>query len=168
MEERIYTLTEQIIAADPEVFEGCYAVEIRYKLAGNPKLPKVDVFVDADAGITIKQCTALNRRLQKAFDEQPAVWFGTEYSIDVSSPGVGQPLKLTRQYTRHIGREVRLTLLDGAILEGELTEADPEGITIERELEMPDPKNPKKKKREMVPAFVNFASIEKGVVLLPF
>jgi ribosome maturation factor RimP len=50
--------------------------------------------------------------------------------LDVSSPGVGRPLKLKRQYFKNIGRNVEIKLTDGSKIEGTLTAADDEKIIV--------------------------------------
>ena len=50
-----------------------------------------------------------------------------EFSLELSSPGVDEPLKMHRQYLKNIGRNVEVTFNDDTIQEGKLltvTEAD--------------------------------------------
>ena len=53
------------------------------------------------------------------------------FSLEVSSPGIDEPLKLFRQYKKNIGRKVEVTLNDETKLEGKLLEADEQMITVE-------------------------------------
>ena len=55
------------------------------------------------------------------------------FSLEVSSPGLDEPLKLKRQYKKNVGRFVEVTLLDGTKKEGKLLEASEDGILIEWE-----------------------------------
>ena len=54
-----------------------------------------------------------------------------DFSLEVSSPGLDEPLKLVRQYKKNVGREVEIITHDEAKKEGKLTEVTEEKITIE-------------------------------------
>jgi ribosome maturation factor RimP len=53
--------------------------------------------------------------------------------LEVSSPGLDEPLKLNRQYKKNVGRFVEVLLQDGSKREGKLTEATEDGIAVEWE-----------------------------------
>lgn len=103
-----------------------FPVDIKV-LAGN----KVKVFVDADDGITIERCTKLNRALYK-YMEDKALFPEGNFSLEVSSPGVDEPLKLHRQYAKNIGRNVEVVTMDGSRTEGILKEVHNDGIVVEQ------------------------------------
>jgi ribosome maturation factor RimP len=166
LHEKIKTLAETLLTENPDLFADCFLLGVKYK--DRPVVgPRIEVFIDADAGITIDQCTRLNRKLQFNFDENPTDWFGEKYALDVSSPGVGQPLQLYRQYPRNIGRMLKLTLKDGMIVEGNLAAVTEEALTIAREISYKDLKK-KKTIRETVEVLVPFDSLEKAVVVIGF
>jgi ribosome maturation factor RimP len=54
-----------------------------------------------------------------------------DFSLEVSSPGLDEPLKLLRQYKKNIGRDVEVTMNDEVKKEGKLTAVTEENITIE-------------------------------------
>jgi ribosome maturation factor RimP len=93
---------------------------------------QVKVFVDADGGAAIDQLAAINRALYRKIDE--AALFGTEgnFSLEVSSPGLDEPLHSYRQYRKNIGRRVAVGLLDETSQEGTLLEVTEEGIVLEQ------------------------------------
>jgi len=66
----------------------------------------VQLFVDTDSGITIGQCTELNRNIGQALELQDI--FSKSYVLEVSSPDLTKPLKLFRQYRKNIGRQFRV------------------------------------------------------------
>ncbi|MDE3214227.1 MAG: ribosome maturation factor [Bacteroidota bacterium] len=103
-----------------------FLVEIKV-LPGN----KVKVFVDADDGITIDKCTKLNRALYK-YIEDKGLFDEGGFSLEVSSPGVDEPLKLHRQYAKNVGRKIEVIALDGSQTEGTLVKVDETGITVEQ------------------------------------
>lgn len=88
------------------------------------------IYLDADSGVTIEKCTRLNRALYKQIEENGLFPAG-DFSLEVSSPGINEPLKLKRQYKKNIGRTVEVTLNDGSKKAGKLTEVNDEQMIIE-------------------------------------
>lgn len=70
-----------------------------------------------------------------------------DFSLHVSSPGLGKPLKDYRQYVKNIGRHLELKMVNGEEFEGELTAADQEKIEVK---ESKKEKIEGKKKKELV------------------
>src|SRR5690606_28631572 len=72
--------------------------------------PKVTIMADGDQGISIDQCASISRRLAKRIEEQ----MGEEFSfvLEVTSPGIDQPLTSARQYQRNLGRKLKIKLTD--------------------------------------------------------
>ena len=101
---------------------------------------RVEVFADGDMGITIGQCAEISRFLEKHLDGSGLV--SDHYVLDVSSPGMDNPLKVPRQYKKRIGRILDLIKADGTELEAELIAADDEKIKLR---EIPKPEKKKKK-----------------------
>lgn len=87
---------------------------------------QINVFIDGDEGVTIKDCVALSRAIEGNLNRDKE-----DYSLDVSSHGATTPLVLPRQYTKHIGRSFEVQLLDGTKLEGDLIECNTEQIKLE-------------------------------------
>ena len=123
-------------------------------------LPKVTVVLDGPAGLAIKECATISRRLARRIDEH----YGEEsaYSLEVTSPGADQPLTDPRQYVRHIGRSLALKLADGTEKTGTLTAATPEGVEIEEVTKV------KTKKTTLPAAFYPFADIAEAKVVISF
>ena len=92
---------------------------------------KVTVLLDGDKGVTIDDCTVLNKALYK-FIEEKEVFGAANFSLEVSSFGVDRPLQLLRQYKKNIGRNVEVVLNDGTKQEGTLTEVNDDEIKIEQ------------------------------------
>jgi ribosome maturation factor RimP len=90
----------------------------------------IKIFIDGDQGVTIDDCTRLNRALYKQIEEE-GLFPDDDFSLEVSSAGVGEPLLMYRQYVKNIGRTVSVVQNDGQILEGELKEAMEDGINLE-------------------------------------
>jgi ribosome maturation factor RimP len=121
LKDRIYTLIEPLLQEDPSYF----LVHIKVK-PGHV----IRVYIDGDQGLPIKQCTSFNRRLYKAIEE--AAWFPEgDFALEVSSPGVDEPLVLNRQYVKNIGRNVEVILNDENVYVGNLKEVTDKDILIE-------------------------------------
>jgi ribosome maturation factor RimP len=121
--EQIEGKANALLAENPDLF----LVEIKIKPTNNVKL-----FVDGDNGITIERLSQLNKTLYKSLDES-GLFPGGDFSLEVSSPGLDEPLKLHRQYKKNVGRPVEVILKEGAKKEGSLIEVATDGIVIETE-----------------------------------
>ena len=108
-----------MISSEPEIF----LVEVRIKPTNNIK-----VFLDGDQGVSIERLVQFNRRLYKQLEEENP---NGDFSLEVSSPGLDEPLKLMRQYKKNIGREVEVVDLEGKKVEGKMTEVNETGIIVE-------------------------------------
>ena len=86
---------------------------------------RIYVDIDGDNGVTIDDCIELSRAIESQLDRDEE-----DFALDVSSAGADQPLKLTRQLVKNIGREVEAVTYDGEKTVGELTAADEESITL--------------------------------------
>ena len=86
---------------------------------------RIYVDLDGDNGITIDDCIAISRTVNEQLDRDVE-----DYELQVSSAGADSPLKMPRQYKRHIGRRLAITLMDGRELEATLQEADESQITV--------------------------------------
>jgi ribosome maturation factor RimP len=56
-------------------------------------------------------------------------WLPQKYTLDVSSPGAEKPMKILRQFHKHVGRELKIKLKDGQEITGDLLKID--GQTLE-------------------------------------
>lgn len=104
-----------------------FLVEVRIKPTNNIK-----VFIDADEGVQLSDLIDYNRKLYRQLEES-GMYPDGNFSLEVSSPGLDEPLKLFRQYRKNIGRYVDVTLLDGSHKEGKLIEATEDGLVVESE-----------------------------------
>ncbi|HTB52837.1 MAG TPA: hypothetical protein VK718_08685 [Ferruginibacter sp.] len=117
---------EKLVTQLLEETEDTFLVSIKIKPTNNIK-----VFLDADNGLSIDKCTKINRAMYRTIEEKG--WYPDgNFSLEVSSPGIEEPLLLLRQYKKNIGRPVEVILTDGTIKEGKLLDADEKTITIEQ------------------------------------
>ncbi len=100
--QSIEELVGKIIEDDNDIF----LVSIRIKPTNNFK-----IYLDADSGLSIEKCIRINRALYKAIEEKG--WYPDgNFSLEVSSPGVDEPLKMLRQYKKNIGRKLEVVFTD--------------------------------------------------------
>ena len=151
VEKRVKELVEEKISDRPELF----LVEV--KMLPNNKLI---IHVDGDEGINIQDCAAISRHVGFHLEEENTI--EKAYNLEVSSPGIGEPLRLKRQYDKNIGREVSLKLNGGELKEGKLLSVTEEGIVIEAKVKE------KGKKVQLVETAVDFNSITETKVLISF
>ncbi len=121
-ETQIQTI-ENII--QPMLADDVFLVSIKIKPTNNYK-----VYLDADGGLAIEKCIRINRALYKVVEEMGLHPDG-DFSLEVSSPGVDEPLKLLRQYKKNVGRSVEVVLNDDTKKEGILKEVADSAVTIE-------------------------------------
>ena len=105
--------------------DDIFLVDMKVKPTNNIK-----IYLDADSGLGIEKCIKINRALYKQIEEL-ALYPDGDFSLEVSSPGVDEPLKLIRQYKKNIGRNVEVSLNEGTKKEGKLISVSDEGIMIE-------------------------------------
>lgn len=120
---------------------------------------KVLVVIDSDKGVTIDECADLSRELSKAFDDTQL--FTHSYMLEVSTPGLDQPLRLKRQYLKNVGRGVKIVKREQQLIEGKLIEVTDELLKVEQEVQVG-------KTKEKVMVEVPFSDIDKTFVLISF
>jgi len=151
VEKRVIELIEEKISDRPELF----LVEV--KMLPNNKLI---IHVDGDEGISIQDCAAISRHVGFHLEEENTI--EKAYNLEVSSPGVGEPLKLKRQYQKNIGRDLSVKLTGGDIIEGKLLSMTDTAITIEAKVKE------KGKKAQLVETSLEFDNIIETKVLISF
>ena len=154
IEGQIQALEKKIMAlieGEPDIF----LVEIRIKPTNNVK-----VFLDSDNGMSLDKLIQYNRKLYKDLEEN-SFFQGGDFSLEVSSPGLDEPLKLRRQYLKNIGRGVEITRIDGEKNEGKLLQVGETEIIVEEE-------KGKGKKKELVQYTIPFDNIKSTKIQIKF
>jgi ribosome maturation factor RimP len=116
----------------------------------------VEVFIDSDGIVTFEKCKQLSRIIEAKIEEKG--WFGEKYTLDVSSAGVGRPLRNPRQYKKNIGRKVEIKLANGEKLSGELVDTSDEKLKIKQIVKRKEGK--KNVKEEVIQEIDNAAVAE--------
>ena len=99
-----------------ELVERHLAGSTHFLVAVELRPGKLVVEVDDDRAITLNELAALNRAVREELGTA-----ADNCEISFSSPGMGRPFKVMRQYQKHIGRIVDITLNDGRALHGQLS-----------------------------------------------
>ena len=92
-------------------------------------------YIDKEGGITVDDCEVISRTLSDWLDKEDFI--ADSYTLEVSSPGLGRPLKKDKDFERSMGEDVELRLYKprdkqkefAGILKG----YDRETVTIETE-----------------------------------
>jgi len=146
IDSQIQAIEQKVMALidpDPENF----LVEVKIRPGSNIK-----IFVDSDRGMSIDKLAQYNRRLYRQIEES-GLFPNNDFSLEISSPGLDEPLKLRRQYLKNIGRYVEIVLKSGIKTEGKLMNATDEEVVIEEE-------KGNKKKKEIIQHSLSYDDIK--------
>lgn len=95
--------TEEILL--PIVEEnGFELVDVEYVKEGSTWYLRE--YIDKPGGINIDDCEVVSRRLSDILDEKD--YIDDAYILEVSSPGLGRPLKKEKDFKRSLGEEVEI------------------------------------------------------------
>lgn len=154
IESQIQSIEEKVtamISTEPDLF----LVEIKIKPTNNIK-----IYIDGNHGVSVEKLVQFNRKLYKQLEEE-AIFPDGDFSLELSSPGLDEPLKLHRQYLKNIGRFVEVLVKDGTKKEGKLLSVSDAGIELE-ELKG------KGKKMEIVRHAISFDDIKTTKIQIKF
>lgn len=144
-------IRELITTQFPEV----NILEVRI-LKGRNK--SVRLTVDTREGIPIDRCAEINRFLRRQLEEEGKL--PEDYDLQVGSPGLSEPLQEAWQYSRHLGRQLRVIRSNNAERKGLLAAWTPQSIFLEQ----PHPEDKKKKAPRKVLESIRFSDIRKAFV----
>jgi ribosome maturation factor RimP len=106
-----------------ELNSGIYIVELKIA-SGNQIFLELDKEVGS---IAIEDCMSVSRNIEHNLDREIE-----DFSLEVSSAGLDQPLRAVKQFKKNIGREVKVvTAQNGQKFQGILKAADEEQISVE-------------------------------------
>ncbi|MGD9557584.1 MAG: ribosome assembly cofactor RimP [Mangrovibacterium sp.] len=111
----IIQLTEEKLEKDQ------FIVEITVSQAN-----QISILLDSDAGISIEDCVRISRHIESSLNREEE-----DFDLQVSSAGLGQPLKVYRQYLKNLDREMEVVLTTGEKLSGILKSAGETGFDLE-------------------------------------
>ena len=98
-EQQTETLLEPIVTE-----LGFELVDVEYVKEGGTWYLRA--YIDKPGGIAVDDCEAVSRRFSDILDEKD--YIADSYVFEVSSPGLGRPLKKEKDFQRSIGKEVEI------------------------------------------------------------
>lgn len=151
------TKVEQLIQDFLNTREDLYLVDLKIS-AGND----VVVILDGDTSLSLQDCLDASRAIEFNLDRE-----SVDFSLQVMSAGLSEPLKLPRQYRKNIGRNLEVVTNEEEKVEGELLSADEEKITLM--LRYRRPKLVGKGKEDVEEErIIHYAEIKKALVVIKF
>lgn len=115
-EDSIRELVEQHIQGT-----DVFLVDVAVK-AGNA----IRIHVDTPEGISIEACVRISRFLNEEMDRDVE-----DYSLEVSSPGLGSPFKVKQQYEKNLGRSIDILFSDGTRTSGKLEAVSDDEVVLQ-------------------------------------
>ena len=130
--EKVTDLTARLAAPIVEE-QGCSLWDVEYVKEGGSWYLRA--YIDKPGGITVDDCEVVNRALGDLLDEHDFI--EDSYILEISSPGLGRPLKKERDFERSLGEEVEIRTYRMVNKEKEfrgiLKAYDKDTVTIETE-----------------------------------
>lgn len=122
----------------------------------------IRVILDGDTGVTVEDCIAVSREIEHNLDREEL-----DFSLEVMSAGVSEPLEIPRQYKKNIGRTLKVKTHEGEAIEAELTKATDTAITLQWKAREPKPVG-KGKVTVQKEAVVAYSNIVEAKVMITF
>ena len=92
-------------------------------------------YIDKEGGITVDDCEIVAREMNEILDRED--YIEDSYVFEVSSPGLGRPLKKEKDYIRSMGKELEIrtyrSMNGSKVFYGVLTGYDDDTVTIQTE-----------------------------------
>lgn len=139
MKQKVALLLEKALEENPSLFL------ISLSVTGDNQ---IKVVIDGDQGVSVQDCIEVSRAIEHNLDRD-----AEDFSLEVLSAGVSEPLTMLRQYHKNIGRDLKVkttketfegrlveALDEGAKLNWKAKELKPTGkgkITVEKEVIVP-------------------------------
>ncbi|MEN4759364.1 MULTISPECIES: ribosome assembly cofactor RimP [unclassified Chryseobacterium] len=122
----------------------------------------ITVILDGDNGVTLQDCLDASRAVEFNMDREEH-----DFSLQVMSAGLSEPLATPRQFNKNLGREIEVMFEDSTKIEGELSKVDDEKITLT--LRYRKPKDIGKGKVDVVEEKeIPYSEIKKALVIIKF
>ncbi|RPD95884.1 ribosome assembly cofactor RimP [Aureibaculum marinum] len=152
MRAKVEKLVDEAIQENPKLFL------IDLKISPDNR---INVIVDGDEGVSIKECIRISRKIEHNLDRET-----TDFSLEVSSPGLSEPIVNNRQFNKNLGKTLKVKTKTDKF-EGKLLEINDTGIVLEWKVREPKPIG-KGKITVVKTATLEYESIEQAKVKLKF
>lgn len=132
--ERMKMITkEKILSLAQEHLDGSAQFLVDFTVSSDNQIM---LYIDGDESVSISNCVDLSRHVEFSLDRETE-----DFALNVSSYGVDMPLKLIRQYKKYVGKNFKISLINGEKIYGRLQAVNENDIDI-----VPLKKNPNIKK----------------------
>ena len=124
MREKVTPLLEKCLQENPSLF----LLDLSISEANHIK-----IIIDGDHGVKVEDCMLVSRAIEHSLDRDEE-----DFSLEVLSAGVSEPLQNRRQYPKNVGRKLKVKTATETF-EGELTEATDLAVKLEWKTREPKP-----------------------------
>jgi len=141
------------IAEESVPKKGFFLIDLIFR--GNEKNKVIEVFIYGEGNVSADSCAEISRDIISEIGKIPD--FTSNYRLEVSTPGVDRPLKLLKQFPKHLGRKFEISFRQNEQITkiiGKLLKIENDKLLFLNE------------KKEEVP--VNFSNIVQAKVLISF
>lgn len=114
------TRVEELLQAFLQTRPDLFLVDLKVSVASD-----ITIILDGDQGVSIQDCLDASRAIEFNIDREEQ-----DFSLQVMSAGLSEPLALPRQFQKNIGRDLEILLEDATKIQGELASVDDEKITL--------------------------------------
>ncbi|PIE50849.1 MAG: ribosome assembly cofactor RimP [Flavobacteriales bacterium] len=120
MSVKLETKVRELLAVFLESRQDLFLVDLKFSSAND-----IVVILDGDNGVSLQDCLDASRSIENNLDREEE-----DFSLQVMSAGLSEPLSSVRQYRKNIGRKLEVLLIDDQEVEGELLAVEEEHITL--------------------------------------
>jgi len=114
-QNKVKTLVDEALAEN----EALFLIDLNFGTEGSIK-----VIVDGDSGVPLSECIRISRHVEHNLDRE-----NEDFSLEVTTPNITDPITDPRQYTKNIERTLKVKTAEESF-EGKLMEVTDQGITL--------------------------------------
>ncbi|MFB9120317.1 ribosome assembly cofactor RimP [Bergeyella porcorum] len=114
------TRVEELLQAFLQTRPDLFLVDLKVSVASD-----ITIILDGDQGVSIQDCLDASRAIEFNIDREEQ-----DFSLQVMSAGLSEPLTMPRQFQKNLGRDLEILLEDTTKVQGELASVDDEKITL--------------------------------------
>ena len=116
LRSKVEPLLEKVLEENPSLF----LIDLKIGMDNNIK-----VILDGDNDVSLNDCIKISRAIEHNLDRDVE-----DFSLVVTSAGVGEPLSNRRQYLKNIGRNLKVEIPLGNSFQGILVDSKDKDFTI--------------------------------------
>lgn len=125
LKTKVTALLEEALAEDSSLFL------IDFKMGTDNS---IRIVLDGDYGVSLEKCMKVSRKIEHNLDRDE-----NDFSLEVSSCGIGSPLKLPRQFKNNVSRKLEVLDQEDQRVQGTLVEATEDHFILSWKAREPKP-----------------------------